>query len=83
METAPENDTLPLVASCRNCTSFAQAGCKLGVALPPERLLCERYTITDDFRDEIVEVMLKDVWTQVQKNTERVQKLQAARRLWN
>lgn len=74
---------MTFIASCNNCHNFVDGRCSLGISLAPGKLLCERYAITASFRDQIVEVMLADVWKQVQVNTDKVRKLQAARRLWN
>ena len=72
-----------LVASCNNCTSFVDGRCAFNVSLSPGKLLCERYSITDGFRDAIVEVMMGDIWKQMKSTADRVSKMQAARRLWN
>jgi len=71
------------VASCANCTRFQEGNCSLGRILPPGKLLCQDYEITAAFRDQLVSVMMKDLMTQVQETSVRVQKLRAAQRLWN
>ncbi|HEV8358880.1 MAG TPA: hypothetical protein VGR28_00340 [Candidatus Thermoplasmatota archaeon] len=73
----------PFVASCQNCTRFAQGECALGRILPPGKLLCPDYEITVAFRDQLVSVMMKDILTQAHDTAQRVQKLRAAQRLWN
>ena len=54
-----------MLASCANCTQGQSEGCSDGVALAEGDLLCDRYRITNAFRDEIVAKALADVRAEI------------------
>lgn len=75
--------TEKLYASCGNCANLVDSRCSLGQAPDAGELLCDLYTITPDFRDRIVEVMLGDVLREVASTAVKVERMRAARRFWN
>lgn len=72
-----------LYASCGNCSNLVENRCSLGQVPNNGELLCDLYTITPDFRDAIVEVMLGDLLKEVASTAVKVEKIRAARRFWN
>ncbi|MGQ0535077.1 MAG: hypothetical protein ACT4PT_03290 [Methanobacteriota archaeon] len=74
---------VPFFASCDNCLRRASSGCSLGNVPDEGSLICGRYEITPEFRDEIVSAVMKDLVHEIGATATRVQKLQRAKRMWN
>ena len=74
---------MTLYAACPNCTNFCETRCGLGHRPDEGSLICGQYEITQNFRDEIVRVVMKDLMTEIRETAIRAKRMQRAKTLWN
>lgn len=55
-----------MLASCDNCIFQSEGFCSLGATPKAGELLCEKYSMTLEFRESILDAMRKDIQREIQ-----------------